>query len=72
MSVEKKSLINNMSATKKAIIASSPKTVTPVVSNKLAGKKFLAKTVAGKIAGKKLAGKLAAKVAAKRAAKFVY
>jgi len=74
MSVEKKSLITNLSTTKKAIIASNPKTVTPVVSNKLAGKKFLGKRFAGKtvlagksvIAGKRVAGKVAAKNAGKR------
>jgi hypothetical protein len=38
MSVQKKSLINNMTTTKKAIIASG-NTVAPVVSNKLAEKR---------------------------------
>ena len=37
MSIQKKSLINNLTATKKAIIASSS-TVAPVLSNKHAAK----------------------------------
>jgi hypothetical protein len=40
MSVEKKSLINNMKATKKALIASNTISASPLVSNKTASKRF--------------------------------
>jgi hypothetical protein len=41
MSVEKKSLISNMKATKKALIASNTTTASPLVSNKTASKRFV-------------------------------
>jgi hypothetical protein len=49
MSFEKKSLINNMTATKKAIIASSP--ASPSVGSKVASKHFAKQ--AGVITSKK-------------------
>ena len=70
MSIQKKSLINNLTATKKAIIASSS-TVAPVLSNKYAAK---GNVMAAKGASKAavLSNKSAAKgsvMAAKKASK---
>lgn len=69
MSIQKKSLINNLTAAKKAIIATSS-TVSPVVSNKLSAKRVMAsktaqKVVANRTAMKVVANKLSAKTAAK-------
>jgi len=61
MSIQKKSLINNRTATQKAIIAST-RLVAPVVSNKY--------TVASRVAVK-AAGKTSSKLALKTAAKTI-
>jgi hypothetical protein len=64
MSIEKKSLINNMTATKKALIATTP---SPIVSNKIAEKSSVSasKVAASKVAASKVA---ASKVAASKVA----
>jgi hypothetical protein len=62
MSFEKKSLINNMTATKKAIIASSP--ASPSVGSKVASKRFskeLSKTGGARLS--KISSKNVAKAA---------
>ena len=65
MSIEKKSLINNMTATKKALFATTP--ASPIVSNKIAekGSVSASKVAASKVAASKVA---ASKVAASKVA----
>jgi hypothetical protein len=70
MGVEKKSLISNMKATKKALIASNTTAASPLVSNKTASKRFthVAANKAFVSANKKFAHHV---VASKAGKKFV-
>ena len=63
MSIQKKSLINNLTAAKKAIIATSS-TISPVVANKAAAKGVMASKAAAKSV---MASKTAQKVMANKA-----
>ena len=56
MSIQKKSLINNLTAAKKAIIATSS-TISPVVANKAAAKSVMASKTAQKVMANKAAAK---------------
>ena len=72
MSIQKKSLINNLTATKKAIIASNSM-VAPVLSNKSAAKQsvFAAKTASkANVLSNKISNKLSNKVSNKMSNKF--
>lgn len=71
MSVKKRVLISNLTAAKKAIIATSS-TVSPVVSNKLSAKRVMASKAAVKVMASKTAPKVVAnKLSAKKASKAI-